>query len=451
MEANLRVAELRGLPVFGKLFAFRRDRLALHAECAGAGDIVRFPMLHRHVWCISSPDLVHELLVAQEDGFIKAPGLSVFGRLLLGDGLLTAEKEVHRRKRKLLAPAFAARRIAGNGAVMAALAERTAARWRDGQLIDVAEEMMRLTLAIVGKTLFDADIEGDAAAVGDALTEAMTFMMGSLTLPLPLDWPLPRNRRMRAAVATLDDIVYRIIAERRAAPGDRGDVLSMLLDARDDDGSGLTDRDVRDEIMTLMLAGHETTANALAWTWYLLAQHPDAAARLHAEVDAVLAGRTPAVEDLPRLPWTLQVVEEAMRLYPPAYTIARLAERQVRLGPAVVEPGEVVMVTIRGIHRRPDLWPEPLAFRPERMTEAAKRARPRYAYMPFGAGPRICIGNHFALMEAQLLVATIAQRWRLRLAQHPDLEAEPLVTLRPRGGVHVEAIRRGARAAANPA
>jgi cytochrome P450 len=437
---DVRVGELRGVPVFGKLFDFRRDRLALHRECVAAGDIVRFPMFHRRVWCVSSPDLVNELLVVQEAGFVKAPGLAVFGKPLLGDGLLTAEKDDHRRKRKLLAPAFAPKRIAGYGAVMAQLAGRAAGRWHAGQQIDVAEEMMKLTLAIVGRTLFDADIESDAAVIGDALTDAMEFMIDSLTLPLPLQWPLPRNARMRTAVARLDEIVYRIIAERRASPGDRGDVLSMLLDARDDDGSTLTDKDVRDEIMTLMLAGHETTANALAWTWYLLTQHPIAYAKLFTEVDAL--GHAPTVADLPRLPWTLQVVEEAMRLYPPAYSMARVAERRTQLGPVTVEAGEIVLVTIREIHRRPDLWPEPDEFRPERMVEAEKKARPRHAYMPFGAGPRVCIGNHFALMEAHLIVATIAQRWRFRLAQHPDIEPEPLVTLRPKGGVHVEVMSR---------
>ena len=440
--ASLRAAELRGLPVLGKVLDFRRDRLALHDEAAAAGDIVRVPMLHRNLWAISAPELVQQVLVAEEARFIKAPGLHVYGKKLLGEGLLTAEKDVHRRKRKLLAPAFAPRRIARYGESMAAYAERAAARWRDGELIDVAEEMMRLTLAIVGRTLFDADIEGDAAVVGDALTIAMEFMLESLTFPLPLGWPLPRNQRMRAAVARLDEVVYRIIAERRAAPGDRGDVLSTLLEARDDDGSGLTDKDVRDEIMTLMLAGHETTANALAWTWYLLAQHPAPYARMLDELDGALGGRTPTVDDLPRLPWTLQVIEEAMRLYPPAYTTARMCEQPVRLGPVDVAPGDIVMISIRSIHRRPDLWDAPGEFRPERMTEAAKRARPRHAYMPFGAGPRICIGSHFALVEAHLIAATIAQRWRFRLAQHPDIRPEPLVTLRPRGGVHVETISR---------
>jgi cytochrome P450 len=443
--SSLRVGELRGLPLFGKLFDFRRDRLALHLECAQAGDIVRFPMMWRHVWCVSSPELVNQLLVAEEASFVKAPGLAVYGKKLLGEGLLTAEKDAHRRKRKLLAPAFAARRIAAYGTAMAAYAERAAARWKDGALIDVSEEMMRLTLAIVGRTLFDADIEHEAAVVGEALTMAMEFMIDSLTMPLPMQWPLPRNNRMRAAVADLDAIVYRIIGERRSQPGDRGDVLSMLLEARDDDGSSLTDTDVRDEIMTLMLAGHETTANALAWTWYLLGQHDDAYDQVIAECDRVLGGRTPTVEDLAKLPYTLQVIEEAMRLYPPAYSIARVAEKSVQLGPVTVQPGEVVMVTIRGIHRRPDLWPDPEAFKPERMTEAAKKARPRYAYMPFGAGPRVCIGNHFALMEAHLILATLAQRVRFRLAQHPDIQPEPLVTLRPRGGVHVEVQTRAAR------
>jgi cytochrome P450 len=439
---SVRVAELPGLPLLGKFLDFRRDRLALHLECARAGDLVRIALPGRTVWCVTAPELVHEVLVAEEAGFIKAPVLSVHGKRLLGDGLLTAEKEVHRRKRKLLAPAFAPRRMAGYATAMTAHAESAAARWRDGELLDVAEEMMRLTLAIVGKTLFDADIEGDARVIGDAMTEAMELLIRQLIFPLPVSWPLPRHRRMRRAAAQLDEVVFRIIAERRAAPGDRGDVLSMLLEARDDDGSGLTDQDVRDEIMTLMLAGHETTANALAWTWYALSQHPEAYARLLAEVDEVLAGRTPTIEDLPRLPWTQQVIDETMRLYPPAYVVARLAERPVRIGPVTLAPGTIVMIAIRAIHRRADLWPDPEAFRPERMSEAARRARPRHAYLPFGAGPRICIGNHFALTEAQLLVATIASRWRFRLAQHPDIAPEPLVTLRPRGGVHVEAIRR---------
>ena len=441
METSpLRVAELRGLPVLGRLLHFRRDRLGLHEEAASAGDIVRIPMLHRSIWVISSPDLVQKVLIEEEDAFIKAPGLSIYGKKLLGDGLLTAEHEVHRRKRKLLAPAFAAKRIANYGDVMAAYAERACSRWRDGALIDVAEEMMRLTLAIVGRTLFDADIESEARVVGEALTEAMEFMIDAMTLPLPLSWPLPRNTRMRAAVQQLDEIVFRIIRERRASPGDRGDVLSILLTARDEEG-GLSDEDVRDEIMTLMLAGHETTANALAWTWYLLAQHRDAYDRVFAEVDA-LGGRTPTVADLPRLPWCLQVVEEAMRLYPPAYSMGRMAERPVTIGPVTFQPGEIVLIAIRAIHQRPDLWEEPLAFRPERMTEEAKKKRARYAYMPFGAGPRVCIGNHFALMEAHLLVATIAQRdQRLRLDVRVLREAEA-EALRGRSGVHVEAIAR---------
>ncbi len=422
--ASLKVATLRGLPILGRLIDFRRDRLGLHLECMRAGDIVRFPMLHKHVWCVSSPELVAELLVEKEHAFKKTKGLSVYGRTLLGDGLLTAEGDDHRRKRKLLAPAFAAKRIANYGAVMTELTERHAARWYDGQVIDVAEEMMRLTLAIVGKTLFDADIEGDARVVGEALTHAMEYMVDSLTLPLPMDWPLPRNKRMRTAVADLDEIVYRIIAERRASPGDRGDVLSILLEARDDDGSALTDRDVRDAIMTLMLAGHETTANALAWTWYLLAQHP-------AAYDKLLAD--------PAGPWTTQVIEEAMRLYPPAYAMGRVASERVTIGPVTLEPGEIVMVTIRGIHRRPDLWGERAeAFLPERMTEDLKKARPRYAYMPFGAGPRVCIGNHFALMEAQLIASTIARRWRFSLTGPADVVEEPLVTLRPKNGVMVQ-------------
>ena len=437
-----RVAELPGLPLVGHLLHFRRDRLGLHRRAARAGDITRCTLGRRPMWMVSSGDLAHEVLVTHEDAFIKGPGLNLFARPILGNGLLTAEKADHRRTRRLLAPAFAARRVASYGAMMVACAERAAARWRAGQHIDLADEMMRLTLASVGRTLFDADIEGDAQAIGRSITHSMQYMLDNLALPLPADWPLPRNRRMKRAVAELDEIVYRIIEERRRRPGDRGDVMSMLLTARDDDGSGLVDLDVRDNIMTLMLAGHDTVANTLAWTWYLLMTHPQVYDRVQAEVDAVCGDRAPTSDDLAKMPLGLMVIEESMRLYPPAYAIGRQAERPIRLGEAAVGAGDVVIIAVHEIHVRPDYWPEPLAFRPERFTEAEKKARPRQRYLPFGAGPRICIGNHFALVEAQLMLATLAQRWRFRIAQPLPIAPEPLVTLRPRGGIRVEVRQR---------
>jgi cytochrome P450 len=433
-----RVAELPGLPLVGHLIHFRRDRLGLHRLAARAGDITRCTLGRRPMWMVSSAELAHDVLVTHEDAFTKAPGLGVFARPLLGNGLLTAEKDDHRRARRLLAPAFAPRRVASYAVQMVACAERAAGRWRPGQQVDIADEMMRLTLAVVGRTLFDADIEGDAKVVGRSITDSMEYLLDSLALPLPAAWPLPRNRRMKRAVVELDEVVYRIIDERKARPGDRGDVLSMLLAARDDDGSGLGDQAVRDNIMTLMIAGHDTVANTLAWTWYLLTTHPAIYDRVLAEIDEVCGSRLPTSDDLPRMPFGTMVIEESMRLYPPAYAIGRQAERAIRLGDASVAAGDIVIIAVHEIHARPDYWPEPLAFRPERFTEAEKKARPRQRYLPFGAGPRICIGNFFAMTEAQLLLSTLAQRWRFTLAQPPTIEPEPLVTLRPRGGVRVQ-------------
>ena len=273
--ASLRVEP--GLPLIGNLLEFRRDRLGFQLRVADAG-ITRTRIANRTVYIITDADLAHEVLVTHEDAFIKGPGLAIVAKPLLGDGLLTAEKDAHRRARKLLAPAFTPRRMAGYAAVMAERAATHVARVRPGAMVDIAERMMSTTLDIVGKTLFDADLTGDARAIGDALTEAMEYVLATVLSPIPIGWPTPRRKHGLAAVARLDEVVLRVIAARRAAPGDRGDVLSILLEAKDDDGSGLSDRHLRDEIMTLMLAGHETTANLLAWVWYVLATEPAARA-----------------------------------------------------------------------------------------------------------------------------------------------------------------------------
>jgi cytochrome P450 len=300
---------------------------------------------------------------------------------------------------------------------------------------------MSTTLDIVGRTLFDADLAGDARAVGDALTIAMEYVLASVLSAVPLGWPTPRRKRGMAAVAQLDEIVLRIVGERRAAGGDRGDVLSIILAARDDDGTGFTDRHVRDEIMTLMLAGHETTANLLAWVWYVLATEPAARARLDAELAEVLGGRPPTYDDLPRLPVTLAILEEALRLYPPAHTIARQADRDVEIGGVPIPKGAIVTVSVVAMQRRAAYWDDPLAFRLDRFLSGDRKAR-RLGYLPFGAGPRVCIGNHFALVEAQLILAAWAQRFHFRLAQPAPVALEPLMTLRPKGGVWVEPIAR---------
>lgn len=428
-----------GLPLLGNFLDFRRDRLAFQFRVADHG-VTRARVGWRTVYVIADHEVAHQVLVEHEDAFIKGPGLSVIAKPLLGDGLLTAEKDLHRRSRKLLAPAFTPRRMAGYGAVMAARAAHHVDKLRPATMLDLAEEMMATTLDIVGRTLFDVDLTGDARAVGDALTAAMQYVARAVLSPVPPTWPIPRVKRGQAAIAALDEIVLRIIADRRAKGGDRGDVLSILLDARDEAG-GLSDRQLRDEIMTLMLAGHETTANLLAWTFYALSTHPEVDRRLHAELTEVLAGRPPTYDDLPRLPVTLAILEEALRLWPPAHAIVRAAERTVTVGGIALQPGDLCLISVVSMQRRRVYFDDPLAYKPERFLDGDRKAR-RPGYLPFGAGPRVCIGNHFALAEAQLILATFAQRYHFRLAQAAPIELEPLMTLRPKGGVWVEPIPR---------
>ncbi|HEX3480426.1 MAG TPA: cytochrome P450 [Kofleriaceae bacterium] len=430
------VPAVPGLPLLGNWLAFRRDRLALQDQAARLGPIARISMGHIPLYVVTCGDLAHDVLVDSAAQFKKSAGIE-FLRPVLGDGLLTAEGDPHRRHRKLLAPAFAPRRLASYGEVMVAETRDQIARWSPGDRIDLAAEMMQMTLAIAGRTLFGVDVRRDARTVARAIEIGIHAIDAGQTSPLQLDyrWPLPRHVRLRRAVAMLDDVVYRLIRRGRALGSDRGDVLSMLVLARDeDDGSQLTDREVRDEVMTLLLAGHETTANALSWTWYELGRHPGALARLEAEVGQVLGDRPVTTADLPALAWTAAVIDEAIRLHPPVYATGREALREVALGGHRLPARSIVLINIRGIHRRADYYPDPLAFRPERMLVDAKKARPRHHYLPFGAGPRVCIGAHFALMEAQLALATMVQHARLRLLAH-TVAAQPLVTLRPRGGM----------------
>jgi cytochrome P450 len=344
-----------------------------------------------------------------------------------------------------MAPVFAHKRVAAYGDVMVDRAQRAVDRLANGATVDLAEEMMKLTLEIVGKTLFDAELAGEASMVGDALTEGMRQMMNALIrlVPLPPAIPTPGNLRYRAAVRRLDGLVYRMIRERRSWGTDRGDMLGMLLAIRDaDDGSALSDLQVRDQAMTLLLAGHETTANALAWSFYLLGRHPDVRDRIEREIDAALGDRPATVSDLPKMPLTLQVLKESMRLYPPAYIIGRKAAAATTVRGVRVRKGQLVFVNVMGIHRRPESFPHPDRFDPDRFApELEKRLAPN-AYLPFGGGPRVCIGNHFAWMEGHLVLATLCQHLRFELLSEDPIATEALVTLRPRGGVPVRVTRR---------
>jgi cytochrome P450 len=393
---------------------------------------------------VNSPEYAHAVLVEQADSFQKLPSF-VFLKPLLGNGLLTSEGEFWRRQRKLAAPAFQHRRIAGYATVMAEYAEQCQGRWRDGETIDVAHEMMRLTLSVVGKTLFDADVLSEADEIGESITVALDYAnrQTSSLLPTPMSWPTPGNMRNRRAIDRLNKTIQRLITERRASGDDKGDLLSMLLQARDEgDGSAMNDTQVRDEAMTIFLAGHETTANALAWTWYLLTQHPAIYQRLCDEVDQVLGGRTPTFSDLPNLPYALQVFKEAIRLYPPAHVFGRYAICDVTVCDYRMPANSWVIISPYAMHRRADIFPDPERFNPDRFLPEAEKRLPRQAYLPFGGGPRICIGNHFALMEGQIMLATIVQRVRMELVPGQQVVPEPLITLRPQDGIRMRVSRR---------
>ncbi len=450
-------AKRHGSPVFD-LLAFRRDPLKFLTRLAQEhGDIVHFRMGPQAVYLLNHPDLIRDALVTRADHFHKGRALQRSKRLL-GEGLLTSEGEPHRRQRRLAQPAFHRKRIESYGAAMVDYAARAGARWHDGETVDIAHEMMRLTLAIVSKTLFDADVESEADEIGGALTEILElFQMLLLPFSEYLEkLPLPANRRFTRARAKLDSVIYRIIEERRADETDRGDLLSMLLLAQDEEhgdatgdgngggGGGMSDEQLRDEVMTIFLAGHETTANALAWTWYLLAQNPEAEARLHAELDHVLAdGRWPTVADLPQLRYTEMVFAESMRLYPPAWVVGRLAVKDYTVGDEMIETGTLVLLSQYVMHRDPRYFPDPLRFDPERWTPEAKETRPPFAYFPFGGGARRCIGEGFAWMEGALLIASIAQRWRMRLVPGQTITGHPRITLRPKHGIRMQMEKRG--------
>lgn len=434
---------VKGGLFFGSLREFRKDAPGFLGRLAREyGDIVAIRLGRQSVYLLSDPDLVREVLVTQQAKFKKSRMLER-ARVLLGDGLLTSEGEFHKRQRRLMQPAFHRERLHAYSAAMVECAARTRERWRPGQPFDAAQEMMRLTLAIVGRALFSADVESEADEIGAALTQVFDLFEVIL---LPFSeflekLPLPPVRRFHKARDRLDRTIYRLIAERRAAGRDTGDLLSMLLMAQDDETKGgMTDAQVRDEALTLFLAGHETTANALTWTWYLLTQNREAEAKLHAELAAVLGGRLPGFDDLPRLRYTEHVFAEALRLFPPAWAIGRRALEDFQAGPYTIPARSIILVSPYAMHRDPRWFPDPAAFRPERW-DAEDASRTKFAYFPFGGGARICLGERFAWMEGVLLLATIAQHWRLRLVEGHRVATQARITLRPRYGMRMVAQR----------
>jgi cytochrome P450 len=416
------------------------------------GDLVRWRFGWMWFYQANHPNMIHDVLVKRAASFHKTPRIKQVLGAVLGEGLLTSDGEEWRSHRRLVQPAFHSSRIEAYGAVMTEYTESMMRDWVTGGEVDMRHEMMKLTLGIVAKTLFDADLDGDLSErVGQAVTVTQEHGNEQFRrlMNLPRWVPTAGNRRSQAAVKDLDSILSEIIRARRTSGEDRGDLLSMLLLARDEDsGAGLTDRQVRDEAMTLFLAGHETTAVALTWTWVLLDQDPGVRQRLENEVDEVLQGRPPDVKDLPNLPYVKQVIEEAMRLYPPAWTIGRQAVEAVDIGPYHLDPGSIVLVSPYAVHRQPEYFPEAETFDPDRFSPERERDLPRYAYIPFGGGPRICIGNNFAMQEACLILAAMVQKVRLSLVPGTDLTPDPLITLRPKYPILMRLTRRGIREAA---
>ncbi|MGH9431978.1 MAG: cytochrome P450 [Terriglobia bacterium] len=433
----------RGHFLLGVLPEIRRDELDFLTHCVREyGDVCYVRVVNIPAYIVSNPEDIETVLIAKNSNFIKSVYLRE-SRALFGQGLLTSEGGFWLRQRRLLQPAFHHSRIAGYGTTMTGYAERMVATWRDGEVRDIHEDMGNLTMEIIAQVLFGDDLSTDTREAGDALRiffDQFDDRFGLYVIP---DWlPTPGNLRYRNAIRRLDQIIGRVIHERGAKSFDNGDILSSLLRVQDEDGSQMTETQVRDEVMTLFFTGHETTALALSWTWYLLAQHPEVVAKLSAELDAVLAGRVPAVEDLPKLIYTEWVVKESLRLYPPAYGIVREALTDVEIGGYAIPKGSTVAIFPWSVHRDPRYYEDPEAFRPERWDNNFQKTLPRCAYIPFGAGPRICIGNAFALTEVTLLLAAIARKFQVTLVPGHKVALSPSLTLRPRKGIKVTLKRR---------
>ena len=431
------------VPLLGHLGAFRKHPLeSLSSWWRQYGDALRFQLGTRTLYLFSHPDLAEEILIKQSDRFVKVydPQRPTGLALVLGNGLVTSSGDVWKRHRRIIQPIFHRSRMAVMADRMAQVGEQRIAAWNNhaGGTLDIAAEMMLLALEVISQTMFSTSMTQHIDRISHALRVSIKYAFDSFSNPLmlPLWIPTPRNREFHAVMEFMDGLMYGLMAERRRTDASHGDLLDLLLQARDEEtGEGLSDQELRDEALTIFAAGHETTANALAWTWYLLSTHPEAKARFHEEVDQVLQGRLPRADDLQHLPYTKAIFEESLRLYPPAPAVQRKAAAHSTVGGIPLPEGAFVLVGTSNLHRHPDFWPNPEQFLPERWL-GEERPLSRYAYMPFGAGPRACVGIHFASVEGPLLLALIGRRYDLLLAQE-RVEPELMVTLRPKGGLRM--------------
>jgi cytochrome P450 len=394
-------------------------------------------------YLVSDPELIQEVLVTHHKNFVKGDFLQRTKKVF-GEGLLTSEGDFHHRQRRLVQPAFSHARIAGYADVITTYTDRVLNSWKDGQILDIHEEMTRLTMAIVGKCLFNEDVEAESSNLSRSLTDIIEYFN---RLSSPFAWlleKLPSNKRYSRAVERVDKMVYGMIEERRRTGEDPGDLLSMLLSARDPDGGEMSEKQVRDEALILFAAGHETTANALSWTWYLITQNPQVEKKIRQEVDSLLGTRSPGFSDVPNLEYVTNVLTEGMRLYPPAWILTRQAIKDCTIGGYLIPSGTDVLMSQYVLHHNPRFFDSPEKFYPDRWTKEMRAKLPRFAYFPFGGGPRSCVGEPFAWMEGALIIARMAQTWNLSLAQKTRVEMLPRITLRPKNGIKMKVTKRKA-------
>nr|WP_174734983.1 cytochrome P450 [Mesobacillus harenae] len=426
----------------GHLKEFQKDPLVFMKTLANDyGEIVRFRLgPFQKVNLITDPELIKEVLVTKQKSFLKSSDVQSL-KALIGDGLLTSEKELHMRQRRLIQPAFKKSHIMDYAQDMIVTTEKYIEGWEDGKEIEITEDMLNITLGIISKTMFSMELNEGYDLVGESVERAMKLAVRRMRsiIPLPLWVPVKRNREYKLAKQALDEVLFKIITSRREDTEVKDDLLGILMRARDDhDGTGMTDSQLRDELMTIFLAGHETTANALSWTLYLLSQNPEAEQKLYEELDEVIGEGTIAPEHFTGLSYTQNVISESLRLYPPAYVIGRQVDESVDIGDYHIKKGEMILISQYVMQRKPEYFEEPNEFRPERFENNFIKSIPAYAYFPFGGGPRVCIGNHFAFMEMVLVLACISQRFQLKPAfDASSIKTQPLITLRPKPGLPV--------------
>lgn len=429
----------------GHLLSMRRDVLGFLSNNMQYGDLTHIKFLKYDAYQLNHPDLVGQVLTKDNAIWHKSVVYKHSLKDYLGTGLINSDGDYWRRQRKLMQPAFHINRISAYAETMVNYAQRMLNDWQDGEVRDIAEDMMQVTLYVVGKTLFDTDLRTEAGRVSEALDYMLEDIIDASQTVIQLpDWiPTPRRIRRRQTVELLNQVVMPMIEARRASGEDTGDLLSMLLMAKDESGKGMSDEQLRNEALTLVLAGHETTANTLTWTMYLLSQNPDIAEKLQEEINSVIGNRLPTLADLKNLTYTEAVIKESMRIYPPVWSVARQAREATQLGDYPIGKYATAVIPIWTVHHDERWYPNPWSFEPERWLDDRVDAVPRYTYLPFGGGPRICIGNSFAMMEAQLILVSILQQFKLTHVEGHQVVPEPLVTLRPKYGMKMRLEKRG--------